>query len=269
MTEAENVLTARHMRVRFGGVTALDLDQFDIPAAGQVAALLMGPNGAGKTTFIDALSGFVAPAAGASILLSASAPVDIAYASRVARVRAGVVRTFQRPPVFGSLTVGETIGIAAAVWLGRPSRRANGVQAIESITEAFDVANVLSRPTQSLPLHLLRRVELARLFVTQPRLLLLDEPTAGSDDREREYLATLLTHTIPPLIAKLHAENAYRFGRLTTCVVTHDLKFARELARGNAAPVAHIFGEGRIRASGDLSALLSNPELRASYFGGG
>jgi branched-chain amino acid transport system ATP-binding protein len=261
----DHILSAQHVRVRFGGVTALDLDRLDIPATGSVTALLMGANGAGKTTFLDALSGFVSPASGASLLLRADGETDIVAASRVDRVRAGLARTFQRPPVFGSLTVSETLNLAASGGLRQFRARASNVA--PHVSHALGISQLLPHRTASLPLHFLRRVELARVLVTQPRLLLLDEPTAGSDDAEREHLVRLLTDAIPKLIGELHATGAYRFACLTMCVVTHDMELAEQLSRAGASPQTHIFAQGRIHASGNLQSLVADQGLRAAYFG--
>jgi branched-chain amino acid transport system ATP-binding protein len=270
MTAEQHVLVAERVLVDFGGVRALEIAHLEIRSDGAPAALLMGPNGAGKTTFLDTISGFVRPTSGTLIRLRAgNSEVDIARASRVQRVRAGVTRTFQRPPVFRSLTVGESIDIATRRSWFRRGRSRRLTDAVDALVEVLGLGDLLSRATATLPLHVLRRVELARALTTEPRLLLLDEPTAGSDDCEREHLAKFLSTTLPPLVTKLHAAGEYRFPHVASCVVTHDMKLAAMLCNGQApGPVVHVLSQGRLRASGSFRELIQDVELRSSYFGG-
>lgn len=262
---AVSVLSAEHLRVDFGGVRALNIERLEIPSVGATAALLMGPNGAGKTTFLDVVSGFTRPTRIAALRLHVGRDLNITRASRVQKVRAGIVRTFQRPPVYQSLTVRETIALAAPA----PGARHTRSRLVEALVEAIGVADILGQSAATLPLHTLRRVELVRALATEPRLLMLDEPTAGSDDREREHLSQLLSAVLPDLIGRLHSEKVYRFPCLSSCVVTHDLKFAALLANGQTpAPIVHVLARGQLCASGNLHDLTQDTELRSSYFGG-
>lgn len=262
------VLRADRLQVSFGGVMALNLDRLELPDSETVSALLMGTNGAGKTTLLDAISGFVATTRGASLeLRGTTGDLQLSRASRVARVRAGIVRTFQRPAVFPSLCVADTLAIPGRGVSLRRGRTAYARREHE-ICSALGILDVLDRPTSSLPLHVLRRVEFARVLATEPRVLFLDEPTAGCDDSERVRLAELLLRTLPKLVARLHADQAYRFPRLTTCAVTHDLKFARQLADTCPELLVHVLRGGKLHTSGALHEVEADAELRATYFGG-
>lgn len=267
---ANQLLKARNLRVSFGTNVVLDIDALDISDEGTVTALIMGPNGAGKTTFLDLITGFTYPSKGASVHLDTGKEKDIAYASRSAIVRVGLVRTFQHPPVFRSLTLEESIRVAIwnsrSIW-SQSSPREKSIL-FDAVVETLDVSNLLRQPIISQPLSVLRLAELARALVTQPRLLMLDEPTAGSDAEDRENLVHLLTETIPAMVGKLYSCGIYRFSRLTTCVVTHDMQFARLLSVGRTgAPIVHVLVQGKLAASGGLEDLAQNPQLRATYFG--
>jgi ABC-type branched-subunit amino acid transport system ATPase component len=265
--DAGHVLSVERLRVDFGGVRALNVQRLELPDVGTTAALLMGPNGAGKTTLLDVVSGFARPTNDATIRLRVDR--DITNLSRVQKVRAGVVRTFQRPPVFPSLSVEETIAFAASPsGVPRGTARRSWPYLVEALVEALGISDILTQSAGLLPLHTLRRVELVRVLATQPRLLMLDEPTAGSDDREREHLCHLLSVALPELIGRFYAAGEYRFASLSSCVVTHDLKFATLLSNGQSpAPIVHVLAQGQLRASGRLRDLTQDTELRSSYFG--
>ncbi len=265
-----DVLTVEQLRVAFGGVCALDIERLAIPAVTGTGALLMGTNGAGKTTFLDALSGFVRPASGGAMTLFAEHPLDIIRLSRVQKVHAGVARTFQHPPAFQSLTVRESLALVTP-----PTHRLHGLKRgetstiVDALVDVLDVSTLLGAGAAHLSVAALRRVELVRALSTEPRLLVLDEPTAGSDDRERERLADFLSVTLPRLVEQLHASGLYRFANCTSCVVTHDLRFAARLSEMQSpAPIVHVLDQGALRASGTLGDLTQVDELRSSYFGG-
>lgn len=269
-SDSEQVLRARNLRVSFGANVVMDIDALDISAAGTVTALIMGPNGAGKTTFLNLITGFTYPSKGASVNLDTGKEIDIAFVSRSAIARAGLVRTFQHPPVFRSLTLEESIRVA--IWNSRPilAQRPKREKSIlfDAVVETLGISNLLRQPIISQPLSVIRLAELARALVTQPRLLMLDEPTAGSDSEDRENLVHLLTETIPEMVEKLYSFGIYRFSRLTSCVVTHDMQFARLLSVGRPrAPIVHVLVQGKLAASGGLEDLAKNPQLMATYFG--
>ncbi|MFF5160457.1 ATP-binding cassette domain-containing protein [Streptomyces sp. NPDC000348] len=214
------VLTARGLRVRYGGFTALDGVDLDVPA-GRVTAVV-GPNGAGKSTLFHCLAGTLRPARG-SVSLGGR---DITRLPAHARTRLGIARTFQQLAVFPTLTVAENVRVGAEQ--GGP--RDPG--AVERTLRLLGLDGPMrARPAAGLPTGTLRRVELARALAAAPRVLLLDEPAAGLDTAEVTALARVL--------GALAADGT------ALLVVEHDLDLVAGLA-----DVVHVMGAGRIVASG-------------------
>ena len=227
----------RGLTVRFGPVevvTAVDLDL----EPGTVTGLI-GPNGAGKTTVIDALTGFVA-ASGEVVL--GDVPVDGLPAHR--RARLGLARTFQSLELFGDLTVGENLVVAAEA--SRAGRRTAAgsdlVAALQGAGGAADLLPALLTSSQR------SRVALGRAMATAPSVLLLDEPAAGLDTAERESLGRRLRKLADDGVAVL--------------LVDHDLSLVL-----GVCDTVHVLDRGRVVASGPPDALRSDPKVQAAYLG--
>ncbi len=187
------------MTVRFGGVVALDELSFQIDE-GQICALI-GPNGAGKTTFFNVVSRVYDPTSGAvhydgKDLLS-YAPHQIA--------RVGVARTFQNLALWPGLSVLENVMVGmhtvskqnfvtAALRLGLGKEERQLRDKAHAALEELDLADVARHPAAGLPFGTLKRVELARAVVSDPRLLLLDEPASGLTHSEVDELAAVIKH---------------------------------------------------------------------------
>ncbi|MFI5792868.1 ATP-binding cassette domain-containing protein [Streptomyces sp. NPDC051677] len=222
----EPLLTARRLRARYGGFTALDEVGLDV-AAGRIAAVV-GPNGAGKSTLFHCLAGTLRPARG-RVLFEGR---DITRLPAHARTRLGIARTFQQSAVFPSLTVAENVRV------GAEQGRVVDPAAVERALALFGLDGpVRALPAAGLPTGTLRRVELARAFAGSPRVLLLDEPAAGLDTAEVTALARVL--------GALAAEGA------ALLVVEHDLDLVAGLA-----DVVHVMAAGRIVASGPPDRVL-------------
>jgi branched-chain amino acid transport system ATP-binding protein len=184
---------------RFGGIVALDQVALEV-RAGQVHGLI-GPNGAGKTTLFDCIAGVRRPTEG-TIHLDGR---DITTMSSVGRARLGVRRTFQRQQVFGWLSVQDNVMLALE-WRGggggvlgdllrlpgRTRRERERRAQVESVLERCDLIAVRAEPAGGLSIGQLRRMELARAIVDEPRLLLLDEPTSGLEEGEIEQLGQIV-----------------------------------------------------------------------------
>jgi ABC-type branched-subunit amino acid transport system ATPase component/branched-subunit amino acid ABC-type transport system permease component len=219
-------LTARRLRVAYGGFTALDGVSVDIPA-GRVTAVV-GPNGAGKSTLFHCLAGTLRPSGG-QVLLGGR---DITRLAAHARTRLGIARTFQQLAVFPSLTVAENVRV------GAEQGRACGPEPVERTLRLLGLDGpVRSLPAAGLPTGTLRRVELARALAGSPRVLLLDEPAAGLDAAEVTALARVLRALAADGTALL--------------VVEHDLDLVADLAH-----TVHVMAAGRIVASGPADRVL-------------
>ncbi|MFD4551787.1 ATP-binding cassette domain-containing protein [Streptomyces sp. NPDC058466] len=219
-------LTARRLRVAYGGFVALDGVSLDVPP-GRVTALV-GPNGAGKSTLFHCLAGTLRPSGGQVQL----GDRDVTRLAAHARTRLGIARTFQQLAVFPSLTVAENVRV------GAEQGRVADPGAAERALRLFGLDGpVRALPAAGLPTGTLRRVELARALAGSPRVLLLDEPAAGLDTAEVTALARVL--------------RALAADGMALLVVEHDLDLVADLAH-----TVHVMAAGRIVASGPADRVL-------------
>jgi branched-chain amino acid transport system ATP-binding protein len=193
-----HVLECRAIERRFGGLVALSGVDLTI-ARGEIFGLV-GPNGSGKTTLINAITGFFPPQRGRILLdgrdITGLAPHKVA--------RLGVARTFQNLALFNGMTVLDNILLGRHVhmrpsvlrtalypWLSRPEEIAHREQ-VEEVIDFMQLENVRDEPVDGIPLGLKKRVELARALVAEPSFLVLDEPMAGMNQEEKEYMARFI-----------------------------------------------------------------------------
>lgn len=187
------VLEADRLRKSFGAVEATRDLSFRLPAGGRYA--IVGPNGSGKTTLFDLLSGFVLPDAG-QVLLDGQ---DVTRAGVDARVRAGLARSFQKNNLFPELTVRDNLATAAAIAARRGSvfwRRFDGLPGLEErvrgLAARLRLDAVLDRRADALPYGTQRQLELGLALAVEPKVLLLDEPTAGMSADETRAMTALI-----------------------------------------------------------------------------
>jgi branched-chain amino acid transport system ATP-binding protein len=249
----EPLLDVRSIVVRFGGLTANH--QVDLTVQrGEIAALI-GPNGAGKTTLFNVITGAQAPTSGRVRF----AGEDVTELDPRSRAQLGMARTFQNLSLVSSLSVLDN----ATLGLGR-FRRRGLISAIlnlsgredrfirETAVRALDFVGLggrTDRPTGDLPYGDRRRLELARALALAPRLLLLDEPSAGMGPAETAELAA----TIRRARAQLG---------VTVLVVEHDMSFVRSLADRTT-----VLEFGEVIAAGDTTEVLSQPRVAEAYLG--
>jgi branched-chain amino acid transport system ATP-binding protein len=175
MTDPDPGLALHGIGVRFGGLVALDEVTLRVPPGRTVGVI--GPNGAGKTTLFNVICGFVAPTSGTLTL--DGRPLR-ARPHRLTKL--GIARTLQGVGLFAGLTVLENVLVSA--------------KSLEKATEALErcgVAQHAGAMPKSLPYAVGKRVALARALVSEPRLLLLDEPAGGLGTDEIDELRTLIT----------------------------------------------------------------------------
>ena len=238
------LLDVEEVSVNFGGLQALSAIDLDV-AAGSVTGLI-GPNGAGKTTLFNVICGLQSTNGG-SVKLDGQ---DIGGVRPHQRARLGIARTFQRLEVFGSLSVRENVLVAAEVhrkWdkSGDPPDRVT-----DQLLDRIGLRRVARQRVDAMPTGLARLVELGRALASNPRLLLLDEPSSGLDEQESDELARLL----PELAAD----------GLGILLVEHDVELVMKVCNR-----IHVLDFGRILAVGTPAEIQANRTVQAAYLGGG
>ncbi len=250
-------LEVREVTVQFGGVVANDAVDLTVRRGG--IAGLIGPNGAGKTTLFNVITGAQAPTSGRVILDG----VDITGAKRQERARRGMARTFQNLSLVPSLSVLDnatlgfgrfrSAGLGSAV-LRLPGTRRQDRQIRELAIDALEFVGLgafINAETDDLSYGDRRRLEIARALACDPKLLLLDEPSAGMSPGETADLADVI----------LRAHDRFD---ITVFLVEHDMSFVRALAQE-----CTVIEFGRVIASGETAHVLADPRVAEAYLGSG
>jgi ABC-type branched-subunit amino acid transport system ATPase component len=243
----ESGLSVRGATVRYGGVVAVSAVDLDV-APGEIVGLI-GPNGAGKTSFIDGVLGFT-PRSGTVVInghdVSRSRPHRIA--------RRGLGRTWQSPDLFGDLTVGENIDVAhhpdrpVRTLFGDVFRRHRPISVPEGILDDFELVGRLDDLPSTLSLGQQKLLGVARGLISNPSVLLLDEPAAGLDSDESQHLGRHL---------RALAERG-----LGMLLVDHDM----DLVFGICDRVV-VLQFGRVIATGTPAEVRSSPAVIEAYLG--
>ncbi len=213
----EILLDASQVRVEFGGLVAVNDVDFTIPVGSIVA--LIGPNGAGKTTFFNVLTGLYKPTGG-SVMFDGQ-PVAGRAPHQIASL--GLARTFQNIRLFGTMTAAENVMVAmhphlkGGLWqtiIGTPSQRREEREARETARELISFCGVRGDSDEfakNLSYGDQRRLEVARALALRPKLLLLDEPTAGMNPQESDDFIAF--------VRRVRDEK-----ELTVLLIEHDMK---------------------------------------------
>jgi branched-chain amino acid transport system ATP-binding protein len=245
-----SLLKVENLTKQFGSLVAVS-DVSMIVEPGELRAVI-GPNGAGKTTFFNMISGFLTQTSG-KILFDNE---DISRLLPARRVWKGIARTFQITEVFPELTTRENLRIAVEVASGYRVRfwqpkaadevvRARVVELLGmgGLTEKADrLVGEMSHGDQ-------RATEIMMSLALNPRLLLLDEPTAGMGDQE--------TYDITQLIRRLHKDQ-----KLTIVLIEHDMRVVFHLADR-----IMVLGEGKVLAEGTPKEIAASEVVQAAYLG--
>jgi len=234
----------------FGSLVAVDGVSLTVEP-GELRAVI-GPNGAGKTTFFNLISGFFPPTTGKIFLDD----LDITAAPSHRRVEMGIARTFQITEIFPELTVRENLRIPAEVAQGLRLRpwlaRADDERVRARVTELLEMgglADKADRLVGELPHGDQRSTEIMMALALKPRLLLLDEPTAGMGDRE--------TYEITTLIRNLHRDQ-----KLAIVLIEHDMRVVFHLADR-----IMVLAEGAVLAEGTPDEIAANERVQEAYLG--
>ena len=253
VAKPDPILVAQGVVRRFGGLTAVDVDHLEIQR-GAITALI-GPNGAGKTTFFNLLTGFDAPDAGHVELNGES--IDRVASHRLAA--RGMVRTFQLTKALSKLTVLENMMLGAKNQVGENILRAlitplwrKQEEEVEvearKLIERFQLSHMTDEYAGTLSGGQRKLVEMARALMTEPELIMLDEPMAGVNP--------VLTQSLLGHVKQLRSE-----GR-TVIFVEHDMDVVQDISDWVV-----VMAGGRIIAEGPPASISENQQVVDAYLG--
>jgi branched-chain amino acid transport system ATP-binding protein len=252
------LLEVRGLTKKFGGVTALDGIDVSVER-GEILGLI-GPNGSGKTTFFNVVTGIYGADAG-SIRFGGA---EIGRASPQTVHRAGISRTFQRSrlalplSIFDNIMIGDHTRLNQGLWFNLMRRAAlrrefdESYRAARALVQVFDppLAERMFEPVVTLPMIDRRRIEICRALIGAPKLLLLDEPSAGmTQDETAELMRDILQ-------IRGHRED------LTIILVEHEMGVIERITRRCVA-----LNFGRKIAEGPYQQIAADPQVQEAYLG--
>jgi len=245
-----SLLRVENVSKHFGSLIAVDNISMMVEP-GELRAVI-GPDGAGKTTFFNMISGFLTQTSG-NIIFDGE---DISKLLPARRVWRGIARTFQITEVFPELSVSENLRIAVEVASGYRTRIWQTADADDEVkARVVDLLQMggLSEDADRLVGELShgdqRATEIMMALALKPRLLLLDEPTAGMGDQE--------TYDVTQLIRRLHRDE-----KLTIVLIEHDMRVVFHLADR-----IMVLAEGKMLAEGTPKDIAANDAVQAAYLG--
>jgi branched-chain amino acid transport system ATP-binding protein len=245
-----SLLKVENVSKHFGSLVAVDNVSMTVEP-GELRAVI-GPNGAGKTTFFNLISGFLTQTSGKIIFDGA----DISALLPARRVWRGIARTFQITEVFPELSIRENLKIAVEVASGYRLRMWQSEEAdadvkkrVGELLEVSGLSHSADRLVGELAHGDQRATEIMMALALKPRLLLLDEPTAGMGDQE--------TYNVTQLIRKLHRDQ-----KLTIVLIEHDMRVVFHLADR-----IMVLDQGKFLAEGTPPEIAANKVVQTAYLG--
>lgn len=258
MNAPAGLLHARDLTKRFGGLIAVD--RLELEARRNEVLGLIGPNGSGKTTFFNVVTG-IYPVDGGRIVFD---DADVTNLSPQAVYRAGIARTFQRSrlslplSIFDNIMIGNHMRLSQNVWFNLVQRRAfrrefeENFERARELVRIFDppLADRMFEPVGGFPMIDRRRIEICRALISRPKLLLLDEPSAGMTHEEtRQLMDDIL-------------EVKGRFEDLTIIIIEHEMGVIERITNGCV-----VLNFGRKICEGTYQQVASDKLVQEAYLG--
>jgi len=247
------LLEVKNLTKQFGGLTALDNVGFDVDE-GQIQGLI-GPNGAGKSTMFKIVAGFYAPTEGAIVYQGRN--IEGLKPHTIAEM--GIVRTFQETTLFQELTVFENALVGAHIKartnlfsaiLGLDkAKQAAAREKVEEVLEFMGLTERRDQLASELPLGSQRALALAIALVSEPKLMLMDEPFAGMNPEETNHMMSLTRKV--------------RDRGVTIVLVEHDMKAVMGLCS-----FLTVLNFGQVLAQGTPEEVRNNDKVIEAYLGG-
>lgn len=252
---SDRVLKCTGIERSFGGLKALKGVDIEVNR-GEIFGLV-GPNGSGKTTMVNVMTGFYPPNAGRVELygkdITAEAPHKVA--------RMGVARTFQNLALFKGMSVLDNILVGRHThmkpsalgtlfyWLWSQKEELAHRRVVEEIIDFMQLQDIRDEPVDVIPMGLQKRVELARALVAEPRFLILDEPMAGMNQEEKEYIARFIL-------------DARDERGVTILLIEHHMDVVTALCDRVA-----VLSYGEVIAKGEPRSTIADPAVVTAYLG--
>jgi branched-chain amino acid transport system ATP-binding protein len=247
------VLKVQEVTKKFSGIVALDAASIEVGEGERVG--LIGPNGAGKTTFFNCMLGVLSTDGGTVELMGR----DVTNEPVHRRARLGLGRTFQRIELFPESTVRDHLFVAERVRLGTGrlwkdlfgigGPTAEEVERCDHVLDLLGLSDLAEEPIERLSLGQCRLVEVGRALMTEPKVLLLDEPSSGLDRAETTALAVTLR--------EVQAQQGF-----SILLVEHDVELVNSFTERS-----YVLDFGRMILEGPTKQVLASAEVRAAYLG--